>query len=41
MARRWLADPLFVGVMGKFPQWQEGNSGEVWPTLGETQTTNK
>lgn len=32
----WLADPLFVGVMGKFPQWQEGNSGEVWPTLGDT-----
>ena len=29
---RWLADPLFTGVMTKFPQWQEGSSGECWPS---------
>ena len=29
---RWLADPLFTGVMTKFPQWQEGSSGEYWPS---------
>lgn len=28
---RWLADPLFAGVMTKFPQWQEGCFGERWP----------
>ena len=27
---RWLAAPLFTGVMTKFPQWQEGSSGECW-----------
>ena len=34
----WLVDPLFTGVMGKFPQWQEGSLGEVWPPRLETQT---
>ena len=29
---RWLADPLFTGMMTKFPQWQEGCSGERWPS---------
>ena len=29
---RWLAAPLFTGVMTKFPQWQEGSSGEYWPS---------
>ena len=28
---RWLADPLFTGVMTKFPQWQEGSLGQRWP----------
>lgn len=28
---KWLTDPLFMGVMGKFPQWQEGYPGETWP----------
>ncbi len=36
----WLVDPLFTGVMEKFPQWQEGSSGEEWPTPHETQTTS-
>ncbi|MEC8074740.1 MAG: glutathione S-transferase N-terminal domain-containing protein [Pseudomonadota bacterium] len=30
---RWLADPLFTGMMTKFPQWQEGSTGEVWPSI--------
>ena len=34
----WLVDPLFTGVMGKFPQWQEGSLGEVWPPWLDTQT---
>ena len=28
---RWLQDPLFVGIMQKFPQWKEGTKGESWP----------
>ncbi|MEK9911937.1 MAG: glutathione S-transferase C-terminal domain-containing protein, partial [Candidatus Puniceispirillum sp.] len=28
---QWLADPLFLGVMAKYPQWLEGTSGEAWP----------
>ena len=28
----WLVDPLFTGMMTKFPHWQEGASGEVWPS---------
>jgi glutathione S-transferase len=28
---QWLADPLFLGVMAKYPQWQEGTTGEAWP----------
>ena len=31
---RWLADPLFTGVMTKFLQWQEGSLGQRWP-VGE------
>ena len=30
---RWLADPLFTGMMTKFPQWREGSTGEVWPSI--------
>ena len=28
---QWLVDPLFTGVMTKFPQWKEGSLGEHWP----------
>lgn len=27
----WLKDPLFIGVMAKHPQWQEGSAGVPWP----------
>ena len=30
---RWLTDPIFTGMMTKFPQWQEGSTGEVWPSI--------
>lgn len=35
---RWLVDPLFTGVMGKFSQWQEGSLGEAWPRRLDTET---
>ena len=28
---RWLSDPLFLGVMAKHSQWQEGTAGASWP----------
>jgi hypothetical protein len=28
---RWLSDPLFLGVMAKHSQWQEGTAGTSWP----------
>ena len=35
----WLAHPLFVGVMGKFLQWQEGTPGEKWPASASLGTS--